>query len=185
MVPDTVPAAPGYVNIEIISALLGPSKSDGTPWDGTGNVPSSVTDGLALALKVPGMGDILNFMASSAVQALSKPDPLGTAQIDMGGGFGNVITLANLNNNTEDTFEPTWPGQPGWLSVSFSMALKVRVDVKDEDLLNDDDVGVATINGNDLYQAWLDGRTYWVRVEGQTYNQLLAVAVQVTSAELP
>jgi hypothetical protein len=184
-VSDTGPTVPGYVNIEIISALLGPSKSDGTPWDGTGTVPASVTDGLAIALRVPGMGDILNFMASSTIQSLSKPDPLGTAQLDVGSGFGNAITLANANNLTIDTFEPTWPGQPGWLSVKFSMALKVRLTLQDEDLLYNDDVGVATITGSDLYQAWLDGRTYWVRVEGQTQNQLLAVAVQVTTAGVP
>jgi hypothetical protein len=185
--PDTAPKPPTYVNIEILSVLLGPSKSDGTSWDASGTVPSSVTDGLAAVLRLPGTGEILNFMASAAVQALSKPDPIGTAQIDVSTGFDAKLDreLANDTNNTEDTFEPTWPGNPGWSSVMFSTDLKVRVKIKDADLVEDDDVGVATLVGSDIYQAWLDGRTYWVRVDEQTNRQLLAVAIQVTTAPAP
>lgn len=181
---DSGPALPSYVNIDILSTLLGPSKSDGTSWDSSGTVPSSITDGLAVALGVPGTGPILNFMASSGVQALSKPDPIGSAQLDVGTGFDPTLNLelANTTNNTEDTFEPTWPGSPGWISVKLSSGLKVRLTVQDEDLVYNDDVGVATVTYADIVAAWIDGRTYWVRVDSQTNNQLLAVAIQVTTA---
>ena len=181
---DSGPTLPSYVNIDILSALLGPSKSDGTSWDESPTVPSSITDGLALALEAPGTGPILNFMASAAVQALSKPDPIGGGQLDQGTGFDPTlnIELANETNNTEDTFEPTWPGPPGWRSVRLSSALKLRMTIRDEDLVYNDDVGVATVTYADVVAAWIDGRTYWVRVDSQTNNQLLAVAIQVTTA---
>jgi hypothetical protein len=170
---DSGPSLPPYVNIDIISALLGPSKSDGTSWDVSSTVPASVTDALAVALEAPGTGPILNFMATATVQALSKPDPIGTAQLDEGTGFDPTlnIELANEEDNTEDTFEPTWPGPPGWRSVKLSADLKVRLTIEDEDLVYNDDVGVATVTYTEIVAAWVDGRTYWVRVDKQTNKQ--------------
>jgi hypothetical protein len=146
-----------------------------------------VTAGLATALGLPGTGGILNFMSSAAVQALSKPDPIGSAELNQGAGFDPASDreLANIDNNTEDTFEPTWPGAPGWRSVKLSVDLKVRVTIQDEDFFYNDDVGVATATAEDITAAWLDGRTYWVRVDSQTNNQLLAIAIQVTTGTPP
>jgi hypothetical protein len=165
--------------------LIASHKSDGTEWDGLGGqVPSGVISGLATALASPGVGAILAFLASPEVQgALSKPDPLGDAELDWNGtGFDprNQITLADEVTNMEDTFTPLWLGTRGWASVPLSSAVRVRVRLLDEDLVNDDAIGEAIITSAEIQAAWTAGVTYWVRVEDQTLDRLLAIAIQVT-----
>lgn len=56
----------------------------------------------------------------------------------------------------------------------------VRVTLLDEDLVNDDAIGAATVSGTQIQAALAAGGTYWVRVEGMTFMQLLAIGIQVT-----
>jgi hypothetical protein len=188
---STTVQPPAYVNIDILQTLIGPSKSDGTYWDTTGTIPSSVTNALAAAAGQPEVGPLLEFMASSAVQSLSKPDPFGYAELDWAGtGFDSAydIPLADTSNNTEDTFQPTFPGPPqppGWQQVAYSDGLLVRVTLTDEDLALNDDIGTATVKHGDILAAWTAQGTYWVRVDDQTQKQLLAIAIQVTTAAAP
>lgn len=183
-------ANPTFVNIEVISILAGPGKVDGTQWDDTDKVPQEVWDGLAAALGFPGAGKVLDFMESAAAQSLNKPDPYGMAELDWAGtGFDPKFNMAlgTVDNNTEDTFLPIWPqisgyGMPGWHKVYFTMDLKVRITLWDEDLVNDDDMGILTLDGSAIGAAWEAGGTYWVRVENQTQKQVLAVALQVTTS---
>lgn len=180
---------PDYVNIELISVLAGPGKIDGTQWDDSDKVPPEVWEGLAQALGLPGVGKLLDFMEGAAAQSLNKPDPYGLAELDwQGTGFDPDFTqaLANTDNNTEDTFLPTWPmipgyGMPGWHKVHFTPDLKVRITLWDEDVVYDDDMGILTLKGTDIGAAWQSGGTHWVRVEGQTQKQVLAVGLQVTT----
>lgn len=58
----------------------------------------------------------------------------------------------------------------------------VRVSLQDEDLLNHDSIGVATVSGPQIQAAFAAGGTYWVRFEEMTFRQLLAIGIQVTSA---
>jgi hypothetical protein len=142
-----------------------------------------VTNGLAAALALPGTGPIINFLATDAVQALSKPDPFGFADLAAnGGGFNpsNQIQLATIETNMEDTFQPLWLNTRGWRSVPLSASTMVRVTLLDEDVVDDDGIGIATISGAQIQAAMNAGGTYWIRVEEMTANQLLAIAIQVT-----
>jgi hypothetical protein len=80
----------------------------------------------------------------------------------------------------EDTFQPLWLGIRGWSMVPLSTSLKVRVRLVDEDLVNHDAIGAATISYTEIVNALAAGGTYWVRVENQTLRQLLAIGIQVT-----
>ena len=169
--------------IEIIQCLIGPGKSDGSGWDFNEPIPQSVTTALATALMAPDVGPLINFIATSAVQALSKPDPIGLIELNWDGtGFDSdlQIVLADINTNMEDTFQPLWLNVRGWRSVPLSLATMVRVTLLDEDLLNHDAIGVATISGAQIQAAFAAGGTYWIRVEQMTLNQLLAIGIQVT-----
>ena len=180
----TASASPPLVTIEVVQCLIGPGKSDGTEWDYDGEIPQTVTTGLATVLGQPGVGPIINFLASSAVTALSKPDPYGWAEIATNGsGFdpANQIVLADTTTNMQDTFQPLWLNVRGWRSVLLSSSTMVRVTLLDEDLVNDDAIGIATIPASQLQAALAAGGTYWVRVDQMTQNQLLAIGVQVTA----
>jgi hypothetical protein len=171
-----------YVAIEVLQSLIGPAKTDGTEWDGLGDqVTSDVISGLTTALGFPGVSSLVAYFATPAVQALSKPDPFGYISLDIGNGsFGFQIMLADYNTNMEDTFQPSWLGTRGWSMVPLKSNLRVRVLLLDEDLVNDDAIGEATISGADIQAALTSGGTFWVRVETQTLRTILAIAIQVS-----
>lgn len=178
---------PDSVTIEMLGALIGPGKSDGTEWDGPGKIPDDVVTGLATALGSPEIAPILNFAQGAAYQALSKPDPYGIAQLNWdGSGFdpAQTISLATVDNNRQDTFTPDWPmdasgALPGWATVPFTPDLQIRVDLDDEDLTAPDHIGTVTIDFPDLKKAWESKKSYWI-LTGDPTKQLLAVQVQVT-----
>jgi hypothetical protein len=177
-------AGPQLVTIEIVQCLIGPGKSDGTEWDFSASIPQPVTTGLAAALGAQGAGPIINFLGTAAVQALSKPDPMGWVELDWNGaGFDPdlAIILADADTNMENTFQPLWLNARGWRSVPLTSSTMVRVTLIDEDLIDDDDaIGVATISGSQIQGALAAGGTQWIRVEQMTLNQLLAIGIQVT-----
>jgi hypothetical protein len=58
----------------------------------------------------------------------------------------------------------------------------VRVSLQDEDLLDADSIGTATVSSAQIQAALVAAGTYWVRVEEMTFKQLLAIGIQVTPA---
>jgi len=180
----TPPTLPTIVSIEVTGILIGPGKVDGTQWDLSEPVPEEVLEALAAALGYPGMGQVLDVVQGAAYQALSKPDAFGVANLNPDGrGFDALfdVALAGINDNTEDSFTPNWPMPfPGWQDLPFEPGLAIRVNVRDEDIALHDDIGTATLNYDDLLEAWLAQDSHWIRVEDQTNEQLIAVQVQVS-----
>jgi hypothetical protein len=177
-------AMPKTISIELVGALIGPGKIDGTQWDLTDQVPPEILDALADAYGYPGMGKVLEVVQSAAYQALSKPDPFGVANLNPDGvGFDSKlnVNLADEATNTEDTFTPLWPMPfPGWQRLQVEPGMEVRVTLYDEDLALNDDIGTATITYDDILEAWTAGDSHWIRVEDQTNEQLIAVQIQVS-----
>jgi hypothetical protein len=171
---------PDAVSVRVVDAVIGPGKSDGTQWDGWGNLPTGMASDLATVVGAGIKTKIVEWVLNAAVQALEKPDPYGWAEIDIGTGYELDVWLADWKNNTEDTFTPIWPdGGGGWDNVPFSEPTRIRVTLIDEDLTSDDDIGVAVLNFDDLLEAWADGSKYYVITGDQTNNQLLMVGVEV------
>jgi len=175
-------SVPPFLTIEIVSALVGPSKIDGTQWDGTGEVPSDLVLGLAAALGAGVFAPVFSFMVTEAAQVAGKPDPFGYTEINAVGEWDFRQDLATIDTNTEDTFAPNWPMPVGWSNVPYSENIRIRLVLKDEDLVNDDDMGVAEINAADVAAAWAAKKIYQVRVAEQTANQILYVGISVTKS---
>jgi len=178
-----LPNLPITVGIELLGALIGPGKSDGTQWDGTDTVPPEVLELVATAAGVPGAGALLGVVQDAAYQALSKPDPFGVAELNWDGTQFDPdldLVLADIETNDDDTFQPLWPSPtPSWSDVPFDPGVQVRVTLHDEDLTDHDAIGIATINYDDLVEAWLAQDSHWIRVDDQTQGQLFALQVQV------
>ena len=171
---------PELVTVLVVDAVIGPGKSDGTQWDGYEYVPSSIRSDLAKVIGGGIRSKILDWLLSVANQGLAKPDPYGWVELDVGNGYEADAWLAGTGDNTEDTFTPIWPGGgSGWSEVPFVSDLRLRVTLFDEDLVNDDDIGVAVINFDDVLEAWADGSKYYVLTADQTANQLLMVGIEV------
>jgi hypothetical protein len=175
----TTPAVPASLTIEVVSALIGPSKVDHTEWDGPGKIPDSVVTGLAAALGAGQFAPVLSYMATEAAKAVSKPDPFGFMEVNAEGQWVSYQGLVTV----DDTFTPQWPGPPGWTGVPYSKSLRIRVNLSDEDVAYDDPIGVAEINGSDIAAAWAAQKVYQVRVAEQTSNQILYIGISVTESK--
>lgn len=191
--PDSIrsPARAPYVvrtaRISILSATIGPCKRDGTQWDGPGHASNEVMEGItdivAAIAAVHGMSagaavaiKVAKFLASPAVAALSKPDPYGVVDLIIDDARPIRQDLAPRGRELKDTFTPVWLNPPTWIHVPLVAGLRIRVTILDEDLSQDDPIGVAEINANDILEAIAAGQQYEINAHDPT-GQLLLVAI--------
>jgi hypothetical protein len=162
--------------VSILDAKIGPSKVDGTDWDGPGKVPPTVTGGLLAALGAPDPYQaVTNLLFSVSSNSLDRPEPFGVAELFTRSGPVQVLSL----NADRDTLTPIWNGSPTWSSVPLDPATRIRITLKDKDLVYDDPMGIAEFGYDDLVAALRAGRIYPVRVAEQTNRQILFIGISV------
>ena len=174
---------PQAVSVYVVDAIIGPGKVTGGAWDGFGTVPPEVFDIVSNYVDLGNVDELLDYIVNGGLAALAAPEPIGTADIDIGQGFlaEYQIVLADKTNNWEDTYTPTFlNGNGGWTGVPFTEQTRIRVTLEDLDLQNDDPIGTAIINYGDLVEAWAENTKFWINVATQTQNQLLFLGVVVS-----
>ncbi|MEP7123019.1 MAG: hypothetical protein ABJE95_18975 [Byssovorax sp.] len=156
-------------------------------WDGICSLQPKDFNKVAEALAQTGdpqeiAAAVAAVVAGYANEAYAPPDPLGTASIWNNGGYGLGINLALQDNNDEDTFTPSWPGDPasgnvlGWKGP-FTKDWRIRISLSDEDLVNDDSIGVVEVGYDDIVAALKYGKVYSVRVSEQGSGVILFVNI--------
>jgi hypothetical protein len=170
-----------FVTVELQSALVGPGKVTRELWDADGSeVPTETWSQLATALAGANPYVAASALLVNPVLAGTKaPDPYGTARLDIGQGIGLTYQLADRSSNMEDTYRPAWPNPIVWFNVPLDQSLRLKVEVTDEDLVNDDSIGIAEITKAQLLDALASGKVYQVPVADQTDNQLLFLGISV------
>jgi hypothetical protein len=176
----------------LIGALISPSTSDGRTWDGPDLTTTQINDLATLASLLSGQSpyvDIAAFVVNLGIMAYAPPDPFGVAELAWNGPFDPArnLELANTSTNTEDTFNPQWPGPPfpGWINVPSGPTLRVRVTLQDEDLVFDDMIGTAELSAEDLRAAFNSGGIANIAVYDQGVHQILYLSVSVTASAPP
>ena len=171
--------------MSVVGVTIGIGKIDGTEWDGLGRVSDAERFGIVEAVSAPGsqakeaaVGALLAMRASDGI---AKPDPYGFVEVYAGGDLVNRQAMATRELPERDTFTPMWRQPPTWRHVTILPNLRLRVSVWDRDLQNDDAIGTAELNSNDLNQALYAGGIYEVNVANQTANQLLLVGLSVVA----
>jgi hypothetical protein len=158
--------APTHVQLSIVDATYGLGLVDGTQWDGCGKIPPGLVADVArlLATDVP-FGPVVDFIAREANHALAPPDPIGWAEIHTtrGQAFGERVALRDGNRAVQDSFTPIWSAMPGWRHVELTDETRVRISLRDEDLVEDDPAGVVEFDQRvlRLRQALESGRYLW------------------------
>ena len=178
--PDAALDGERLVSLTVEDALVGPGLQDGSEWDGPRDVPAEAWQALDAALaSVNPFLAVTQFFGQDVIDALSKPDAIGTADLAIDGSFDptNSLVLADAGSNQEDTFTPIWPGAPGWEHVPLVDGLQVRVTLFDEDLSENDPIGVAILSSDDVEAALDAGEIVHVQVDDQTNRQLLFVGI--------
>jgi hypothetical protein len=172
-----------WVTVQIVDAIIAPGKADGTTWDGFGTIPSDVLTDVdqALAAINPVEG-ILAVLAGPALNgaliSVDKPDPYGVAQATTFGVVGDTYWIVDRTHALPDTYTPIWPTF-GYTNVPIDSDVRIAVEIWDQDISDDDPIGVAQINSADLKAALAAQAKYEVRVDDQTDGQLLFIGVSV------
>lgn len=172
---------PDFVTVQLTEALICPWDSNGKEWDRDRTVSRQDMDELddALASEEPFAASAA-FITGLTHKGFSPPDPYGQAEL-WSNGTWNPIPLATRATNLEDTFRPLWRGAPGWQHVRFAPELRIRVTLYDEDILNDDPIGVVELDANDILAALDFGQQFPVRVYDRGQQQVLFIGLSVTA----
>jgi hypothetical protein len=179
--------APDAVQVEILGATIALSPNGQDCWDGVCSLQPEDFNKVAEKLAETGepqeiAAAVAAVLAGYANEAYAPPDPLGTAEIWNDGQYDLAISLASQANNDEDTFTPSWPGDPATGSVlgwkgKFTKDWRIRIRLTDEDLVDDDSIGVVEIGYDDILAALEYGKVYPVRVDEQGNHSILFVSV--------
>lgn len=178
---------PTYLDIEILSALIGPLKVNDRPWDSKSSVnPSAVA--LVSEMMLPGSGAA----ASSVISAVKSAAPHGTAAPDVIGYIvqrgptikalvsvaGTPMALALKHQKTQDSYTPRFfANYQGWPVFEGT---RFQIQLWDADLLENDQIAVVEINYKHLLDAAEKGKPTWINVADQSLNQLLYILVSVS-----
>jgi hypothetical protein len=181
-VATPVPDAGGggrLVTVEIVDAVIAPGKHDGTDWDGLGSVDPSVSQAITVALVGPNpLADVLSALTNPALAAVDKPDPYGSAQLTVYGMITDWVALATSDDAVPNTFTPIWPYDWHYQNIPIDTDVRIRIDLWDKDLIDDDPIGSVVVNSNDLKAALAAQKKLEVQVSDQS-DQLLFVGINV------
>jgi hypothetical protein len=181
---------PQWIEITLVGALIRPAMIDNRTWDGPDLTQSQINELAELGTLLAGSpqySDVAGFVAGIAINAWAPPDPFGTAEISLTGSFNgtNTIWLATESDNYEDTVSPNWPGPRGWRYVPTSDAMRIRVILEDEDLVNNDVIGTVELNEADLRRVWNAQGIVGVPVHTQGVGHILYLTLSVTQSTAP
>ncbi len=170
------PAAASLQRVSFVDALIGPAKVSGLPWDGTGGAVDEGTWGeLGFAL---GAADpytaAVGILASLADAGTARPDPKGRALLY--DAYDEVELEIPIE--FKDTFTPTW-SDVTFHGVPTTGDVRVRITLIDQDVMEDDPIGVVELTQEDLEAARVAGRIHHVQVSDQAQNQILFVGIAV------
>jgi hypothetical protein len=153
--------------VEVLGFSIGPGPIDGTTWDGTGNVPQSTFDaiGRAIAAFNPLVGIGATVVGPLLASSVDAPDSFGSITLN-GNDDGLNLTRSYTYFTNDNEFAPKidsadfspvqnfcrLTSAPSY-SVILGQANSVRIALRDEDNLFDDDLGVVNLTEAQLVAA--------------------------------
>lgn len=175
------PEPPRHVRVVLVGATIGPSKIDGTAWDGAGGALPTLAAGIARELGADAaQGIVVAHVAGELLTQTTRPDPYGYVEARVG---GELLARAALPRGPEstDTLTPSWPRAAGLARVPLGAGTRIRVHLVDHDLDADDPIGDAEISAAVLRAALDSGRVFQVDVGDQTQGQVLRLGLSVVA----
>lgn len=189
-------ATPDRVQITLIGAQVAPGKSDGTQWDGTGKLkPEQVTktqqlvqlavQAAAAAANPPGaaMTAAAKLLGDLAMPAVAKPDVFGWVEWQpQGVGVTVRLDLAPRSKPIRE-YSVTWRNPVVLPSADWNSRMRMRITLRDKDVVNDDAIGTVELNTDHIRYAWSQQKVTSILVADQSTGQLLAVRISVQAVD--
>lgn len=191
--PARAPEPPPVVFVEVMGAMVAPSKADGALWDaalGTDRMAiqpfqevmslSANATPVEWAVRGAKIGAVV---AAAGVQHLARPDPYGWAVIESPGTMPERVDLFSPSGQIiQDDFHASFRSAR-FSPVALQNGVRITVHLTDSDSGNaDDEIGTVILTADDL-RAALDlgkGRVVPVLVGEQGAHQIAYVEVAVT-----
>lgn len=187
--------------------MVAPSKADGSPWDAGGHkLPEderrafdkglagvltkltslASTAGVQAAVAATVTAELIKIFRKPALEALAKPDIFGTAQFTPTGSYSSKATqklsVASKKSPVKEFFA-NFGTTVCFLGAASSKTMRLRVDLTDKDLIDDDKIATVEVSAADIEGAFSVGKSLPISVKDQDTGQLLFVSLNVTSGD--
>lgn len=182
----------GLYDVEVLGAVVGPTKAGGDRWDlGFGSALSGLTHAYLATLP---QGLLLLEHASRGIEDLvtqvgnssALPDVFGYLQIsgpNTPTSWEHIkVSLRPPSSPLRDSIDVNFPGGPGFNAVQLEHGDGVRVTLYDSDIDQNDLVGTFEVNAEELLQAAELGRPVAINVSTRTNNTVLQLKIKVHAA---
>lgn len=177
------------VEIQFLSALIGPSKVNGKSWDTTNAVSSSGMSVISEMI-LPGSGipvkSVISAVNTIAAQGAAAPDIVGyvvqtgPTTRELAPYAGIPLALATPRNKTQDSYTPRfYAGYSGWPIFEDT---RFQLQMWDKDLVNNDQVAVIEIGKKEIEEAIKEGKPTWINVSDQSMNQVLFILISASES---
>jgi hypothetical protein len=185
---------PPFIDVCLTSAVIAPSKADGSPWDAGGGkltpqqvsqLDSAFARAASLLSKNPaGIAlEIANIFKLDIAKALAKPDVFGTIEFAPQGAYAangaRSIPVASPQKPARE-FQPSFGTTVCLNGVAWHKEMRLRLSLTDKDLVNDDRIGTVEVVASDIEQAFQYGKGRHVFVGDQDTHQVKFAVVSVT-----
>lgn len=188
------PPPPAYVSIEVVGALVAPTKLGGAPWDdydffanGQEQIPTDLTHTLIGLIHIASPYEkIVETMFSYVGRHAAAPDPFGYICVP-GTGLTDCWKRLDLEKQ-QDVYEAVWDPPRKFVDVPLETArLRVHLDDADPGPHNEDEtqfenydsIATVIISNDDIRKALALVKVYHCPVADQS-SQLLYVNFAVT-----
>lgn len=180
---------PQFVNFTVLSAIIAPTKMNGSNWDAhfifSGGAAQALGD-----LILPGSGlltaAVIQSISDSSKKGTVAPDAIGYIQQigptlkNLANIAGTRLILADKKTISKDSYMPHFDtGYSGWPIFKDT---RFRIYLFDMDIKNNDHIGTVEITFNDIMLAIQHGKSVWINVADQGNNQLLYIQISATKA---
>lgn len=179
---------PIYYNISIMGAVVGPTKIGNQKWDsGFGTLKGIVPlASIALPGILPLSSNLISNILDKAPTGASAPDVFGFVQIvgpttnDALKVLSKPIQLATQQSLTKNSYTPSLFAE--YQSWPIFKDTRIRIELWDKDLAENDLIGKVELNVKDLDLAIKEEKPVYIKVADQSQNQLLYIQISVTKS---
>jgi len=176
----------GPVRLALTAVAVAPGKEDGTPWDGLGQLPTQVFEGLRAPLSRSVLGTLFGALSrgggSEVIGAIANLLPWTANAFSSGIAAPDVQVELSLNGKllarspmVRNSFFPTWSNvYSGPITIHEYDQLELKA--VDRDIAFHDQIGVCTSQG----MPWVDSHHGYASAQTfQCFGQLWAVALRL------
>ena len=162
------------VDVSLVTATIGPSASDFSPWDGIGTVPPDVrAAAIAAAAGIDPAAGVATVAFVSALEGVAPPAPAGELFVRGGEPTARVAVAER-----SDTFVPAW-SDVTLRDVLLAPDQRLVLRLVDIDLDSPDPIGTVEIGPDELRRALGKREGLTLDTAERTNGQLLSVTLRV------